>query len=420
MYTPVVIYILSLFLRLGGQYLIVERLAALCISVFGIVFLGLFTHKLTKNMFITFLSMLLYSVWGPAHLNFMWPVMTVLPFVFCYLFFLRGSHFFLSGVAIGVILLSKHNFGAAVLLSFIFSSFFLRYSKRQITSTVLGFSSVVGIFITHLLATQSFIPFIADMNIYTIQEILIKKSLSVPFPADSLGKCILYLSPALVSIVIGVVLVYQKKGISLFFIPLTTLALYFFGIFPTPDWPHLTPLLSTLGVLFILISTCKGTRYKYISIILLVCTIIAGLYSLKTRNYYRWEAPLINNIHCYTAGTLQYMCLDDKNNAIITQTLPLIIKSAAHSSSIFTFYNDPIYYFIAQKNNPTRYINFDIPIGKKEEQYVIDTLEKMRVTCIITRFSLSNSPSKILTHFIETQYHPIQESYEFIVWTKNN
>ena len=88
MYTPVVIYILSLFLRLGGQYLIVERLAALCISVFGIVFLGLFTHKLTKNMFITFLSMLLYSVWGPAHLNFMWPVMTVLPFVFCYLFFL--------------------------------------------------------------------------------------------------------------------------------------------------------------------------------------------------------------------------------------------------------------------------------------------------------------------------------------------
>ena len=77
-------------------------------------------------------------------------------------------------------------------------------------------------------------------------------------------------------------------------------------------------------------------------------------------------------------------------------------------------------YFIAQKNNPTRYINFDIPIGKKEEQYVIDTLEKMRVTCIITRFSLSNSPSKILTHFIETQYHPIQESYEFIVWTKNN
>jgi len=415
-YTPGTIYFLAFFLRIGGQYIIVERLAAALLSVLGVIFLGLLTLKLTKNTILTFLSMFLYALWGPAHLNFFWPVMSVIPLLFIYLFLLSESHLFLSGVILGIILLFKHNFGAALVISFLCYLVLVRYSKRQIFMIFLGFLSVITLFIIYLLTTQSLIPFISEMNIYTIQEILVRKSLSVPFPTQSIGKFTLYTFPGIASFIIGIGLMVKKKNMNLLFIPLAILAIYLFGIFPTPDWTHLMPLISVTGILFALLPLIFGDRYRFLSYLLMIFIIGTGIYSVVVRNYYRWEAPLTKHTHCFSSGRMKYMCIDGKNEAVITQTLVSIEKVAKKDTFIFAFYNNPIYYFLTQKNNPTRFIDFNVPVGEKEERKVINELQKKKVKTVVTRFPLHNNKSKIISNYIEKNYSPINTVYEFTVW----
>jgi hypothetical protein len=110
------------------------------------------------------------------------------------------------------------------------------------------------------------------------------------------------------------------------------------------------------------------------------------------------------------------MCIDEKNYAVISQTVDLIGKEAQSDRSIFAFYDNPIYYFLTQKNNPTRYIDFNVPVGEKEEQKVINELQQNKTYIIITRFPIPNSQSKIISNFIEKNYIQIKSAYEFTVW----
>lgn len=415
-YTPVTIYYLSFFFRIFGQSLIVERIAASFLSMVGITFLGLSVRKMTNNTFLAFLSMALYAVWGPSHINFVWPVMCVLPLVFIYFYLLFSSHLLLSGVVMGILLLTKQNFGGALLISFMCYLVFTRYSKKQLLRISLGFLSVIAIFILHLLITQSFIPFLLDINTYTIQEILVRKSFSSPFPTQSIGKSILYVFPAILSLIICIGLLVKKVSRSLLIIPFTTLALYLFGIFPTPDWTHLTPLLSIMGLLFVLLPRIFGERYKILSLILLLGMMGAGIYSLYTRNYYRWEAPLIRQTNCFSSGPMKNICVDDKNYAVIVRTVPVIEREAKNNSYIFAFYNNPIYYFLANKNNPSLYLDFNVLISSKEQENVISHIKQKKVAIIITRFPPQNNQSRIVVEFIEKYYVPMQSTYEFTVW----
>lgn len=414
-YTPCVIYFLAFFFRLFGQYIIIERIAAMVVSIIGVIFLGLFVHKQTKNNLLTFLSMISYVLWGPTHLNFMWPVMVVLPLVFIYLFLLLESHFFLAGSVAALVLLCKHNFGGALVISLLCYFVCAKQSKRQILMICAGFISVTTLFIIHLLATRSFFPFLADMNTYTIQEILVKKSFSVPFPTQPIGKFLLYIFPGIVSFILGG-LILHKKNKKILIIPLTICTLYLFGIFPTPDWTHLTPLISLVGILFVLIPHIVGNKYKPFIYLLMIISMSAGIYSVLMRNYYRWEAPFIKHTHCFYSGRMKYMCVDPKNYEVIAQTVTSIEKENQKETFIFAFYNNPIYYFLTQKNNPTHFIDFNVVIGQKQELNVINELSRKKVRSIITRFPPQNNQSKIITSYIIKNYVPVHSTYEFTVW----
>jgi len=418
-YTPITIYILAFFLRMGGHFIIVERFAAAIISIIGIIFLGLLSIKLTKNYILALFSMLLYSVWGPSHINFFWPVMCIIPFLFIYFYLFTNSYFLLSGVLLGTILLCKHNFGAALIVSLCCYYIIVRPSNK-ILLIIFGIFIPIILFTGYLLLTQSFLSFLSDMNTYTIQEVLFNKSLSVPFPSQSIGKLILYLFPAIVSIILGIGIYIKKIHMKLLIIPLSIFTFYLFGIFPTPDWTHLLPLLSTMGILYALLPNIFGNKYRFYCYILMIFVIGAGLYSLSFRNYYRWEAPLTKQVNCLSSGVMKYICIDEKNKTVINQTLAFVSRETKNDSYIFAFYNDPIYYFLSQKSNPTRYIDFNVNIEKKEEQNVISELKKKKVNVIVTRFSPTSSNSKFITKYIEKNYQQINRVYEFIVWRNRN
>jgi hypothetical protein len=110
------------------------------------------------------------------------------------------------------------------------------------------------------------------------------------------------------------------------------------------------------------------------------------------------------------------MCLDEKNYQVISHTLPRIRTETQNDTFIFAFYNNPLYYFLADKQNPTKYIDFNISIEKKEERAVIEELRQSKVRSIITRFPPLNSQSQIIAGYIEKNYIPTQTVYEFTVW----
>lgn len=419
-YTPGTIYFLALILRICGQYVIVERIAAMSVSILGVVFLGLLTLKLTKNTLLTFLTMFLYALWGPTHLNFVWPVMMILPFVFLYLFLFLKSRFFLAGLVMGIVLLCKQNFGAALLVSFICYCILVRKNTyRQLRGILLGLASVMLFFIAYLCLSHSFFSFLADVNTYTIQTIIVRKAFSVPFPTQSVAKAVLYAFPGIISLIIGAALAIQKKNRTILFIPLTLLSVYFFGIFPTPDWTHLTPLISMTGLLFALIPRISGERYRFLAYFFMLFMVSVGIYSAVVRNYYRWEAPYTKQINCFSSGRMKFLCIDAKNYAVITKT-EAAIERETNNPYIFAFYNDPIYYFLARKKNPTRFIDFNLSAGEKEDNEVISKLRTKEVKTIITRFPLTDSKSKIISGYIQKNFMPIQSIYEFTVWRKTS
>lgn len=414
-YTPGVIYLLAFSLRFFGQYIIVERIAAMVVSIIGVIFLGLLIRRQTKNNLLMFLSMVSYTLWGPTHINFLWPIMVVLPLIFIYLFLLLESHFFLAGSVAALVLLCKHNLGGALVISLLCYFVCVKRSRRQILMICTGFMSVITLFILHLLATRSFFPFLADMNTYTIQEILVKKSFSVPFPTQPIGKFLLYIFPGVVSFILSG-LILHKKNKKLLIIPLTIFTLYLFGIFPTPDWTHLTPFISLMGILFALIFHIVRNKCQPLIYLLMMMSISAGIYSVLMRNYYRWEAPLIQHTHCFSSGRMKYMCIDEKNYAIITQTVLPIQKQTTKNGYIFAFYNNPLYYFLTQRDNPTPFIDFNVVIGKEAELKVIHSLLQKKVVIIITRFPPQNNQSTIINNYIKENYTPLSSVYEFTIW----
>lgn len=417
-YTPGLLYILAPLLNLFGNLVIVERLIAVFFSVCGVFFIGYLIYQITKNYYTSFLSMCIYAVWGPAHINFFWPVMGIIPLLFLYLICIQKKSFFLSGALLSVIFLCKQNFGIALLISLFIFIVYMHYSKKRIIHLFLGIMSVFFPFILHLILTKSFFPFVADMYMYTFQQILLKHAFSVPFPTDSLGKSILYIFPGMLALCISMYISRVRKHASLLIVPLTFLFFYLFGIFPTPDWTHLTPLLSITGVLCALIPILLGARFKVMTYFCMIIFVCSGIYSVGIRNYYRWEAPLVQHTHCFSSGKLIHMCIDKKNYEVLSHTLATIRQESQGNSYIFAFYNNPIYYFLTQKNNPTPYIDFNLPVGRKGEEDVVIALESKKVQTIVTRFSLHNSKSNRIVDYIEKRYVPVDTRYEFIVWKK--
>jgi hypothetical protein len=363
--------------------------------------------------------MCIYAVWGPAHINFLWPVMGIIPLLFLYFICIQKKSFFLTGTLLSIIFLCKQNFGIALLISVFIFIVYTRVPRRQIIHLFFGSVSIISLFAIYLILTKSFFPFIADMNMYTFQHILLKHAFSVPYPTDSLGKSILYAFPGILALFIGIYSAKTKKHISLLIIPFTCLFFYLFGIFPTPDWTHLTPLLSIVGILCALIPILFGSRFKMIVSFFMIGFVCAGIYSVSIRNYYRWEAPLVKHTHCFSSGELTHLCIDKKNYEVLSNTLATIRKESQGNSYMFAFYNNPIYYFLTQKNNPTPYIDFNLPIGKKGEEDVITAFKAKNVQIIVTRFPLHNNASQSIANYIEKNYTPIDTRYEFIVWKKN-
>ena len=459
-YTPGTVFLTAAAFKIFGESILAGRVLALLVSLLTGYLVFKICYRTTKNNFVSFLALLIYLVWGPTHINFPWPSMFALTAGLATL--LAWPNFLVVGLMTLITLILKQNFGIAVFLTVIIQmSLMGQIGKirqfRNFSKFIFGFSVGTLVFLIYLLSTGSLEGFLNNFYFYTVKRFLLEGVASTSFPTGLKG--IFYLLPVTISV--AAIFLLRKKPKMLIF-PLFTLLFYLFGIRPTSDYPHLSVLMAITGIPLALIlgnskqildalqksSLTRMTRFAkaparrtsfrhfdqtqylepverlvqnlfntlvYGSILVII---ILGFYTGLFKNYYRWDSPLYKQ-NSFSDQTKAKIFVDQKFNRVIPEVVGEIKKNSTKNDYIFIFPNAPMFYFLTDRKNPTRYIN--LPLGLHspgQEREVVDNLKKKRIRLILTNEPPENSNYHIVSEYILKNYLKKKEFFEFTLWEK--
>ncbi len=385
-YTPLSILFDLISFKIFGVSMLSSRIMAIILSFSTTFIMWQIGKRLSPQKLIQFIPPLLYLAWGPSHSNFIFPTQLAISFGLLTCLLVLRKNFCWAGVATTLTILSKQNFGAALLVSVVVFFFFL---KKKNTDTLKQFSKGLFLssifFIAYLFVTGSFQSFISDMNIYTIQRIVTGGTLSTAFfygiSPFALAKSFFYLSPLIVSILAFIAAF--KKNKEILFIFIFCLLFYIIGIRPTTDYIHLTPLISLIGIpLLFLIQHSKKEKPNFIFIALTLFLVFLGFYTGIFKQYYRWNPRLLENNFFLSDKRMRIFAFDSQIEGIVSE-----IKSKTKPGDyIFVTYYSPLFYFVSQRANPTKFDlieSTDFYASSKKE--IISDIEKHHTKIIVSQ-----------------------------------
>ncbi len=395
-YTPLSIYLTAGIFKILGESVFSARVLALLISLSSILVVFLITKQITKSIYILLLSISMFLVWGPFHINFIWPVMIAILTGFLTIYLLQTAtnkdyaFVLIAGMTTWLTFLSKQNFGGVILIiSFItiFANTNLQ-KKRNVILYAAGLLVPLTIYIIYLLFSSSLIPFINDFHTYTWERIMINNSLTTSFIywdrfIPSLGKLLFYTLPLFISLV-AIIIATRNKNL-LFVYPIMVAAYYLVGIRPTTDYVHLVPLISITGASFAVLLTFVSNKYlKSVIISTAIFLIMLGFYQALFSGYYKWEAPLIKNNN-YLPSQKVNILVESKYANEIPQIITSVNNIKKDNDYMYVDRYLPLLYFITDTNNPTKSDLNDITDQYfNDRDKIIDILEEKKVNVIIT------------------------------------
>ena len=275
-YTPGTILSLAVVFKLFGASVLAERLFALSVSLISVILVFKISKFFTKDLFISYLSVFSFVFWGPAIVNFIWPVMICIMFgllsTFLLIKYLNEKNLnllFFAGFTSCMVFIFKQNFGAVFLLSSLVFLFLMPNSRnRRVLKTYLaGYLLSFFSFFIYLAATGSLQTFVEEMYLITYSKILKEGMLATPFIYGGvwyvkLIRTFLYLFPLIIA-AFAVKIGYKKNKEALI-LPLFTGGFYLAGIRPTTDLVHLAPLIaiSSLSIIILLFSLLLPIKYN--------------------------------------------------------------------------------------------------------------------------------------------------------------
>ena len=423
-YTPLTIFTTSLFFVFGNVSIITERFAAITISVVSMSGLYYLAKKTIKDVWFRMFVVLGFVVWGPLHINFVWPVMMAISstlIMMCCVFLAKEKHnlWFLTiaGTCAVLAFLSKQNFGLASFFTLIVVLYMVKPSSPRHIFLYLfpGIFVSIFFFLCYLLFTNSYMPFIKDFISYTIQRIIISNSLTTPFIYPSsfvimITKTCVYMIPLITSVIS---IVMRQSNSYIRSIGAFTLFFYLLGIRPTTDYIHLVPLLAITSLPFGIIA--DRLLIKKIGLLIVCIFTITGFIRGVYANYYKWEAPLYQQ-HTLLTIPSGDIYTSNKSYAEVTE-LSEYVRSR-HIPTLFIYEYAPLFYVLSQVRNPTPYDLIDqSEFYKPYQQEILDILAKKRVNTIITGYSVLDDNSEI-TRYITQSYSIHKVLYDHIVWMK--
>src|SRR3989344_756811 len=134
-YTPGTIFLTAAAFKIFGESILTGRILALLLGLLTSCLVYQVCFRATKNNLGSFLAVLLYLAWGPAHINFPWPSMFALTAGLTVLSFL--PNYFMVGIMTAVVFLMKQNFGIAVFLTMLIQIGLMK-QMRQLISFLIG------------------------------------------------------------------------------------------------------------------------------------------------------------------------------------------------------------------------------------------------------------------------------------------
>lgn len=429
-YTPGSIYIVLVGFFLFGKSVLAERLITVAFAILTSFLLLMIARKISKNKFYQALTVSFYIVWGPLHTNFSWPVTyAVFSGILTSYFWLNGVEkqrkifFHLAGTATLLTFLFKQNFGFAIIICCLISFIITREIRKVkfIITYFVGFSIPLLIFLLYLFQTKALFPFFDDFYIFTIKRIVVDGTLSTSFiyhesPVLLFAKFGFYILPVICSCY-AIFLSFKKKN-NLLFLPIFCLLYYFFGIRPTTDYIHVTPLLAITSIPFVqCVASIHNRRIKKFLFLSMIILIGIGFYRGLWNGYYKWEEPLIKSGSFMNNNNIR-IWVDENKKIFINQYVSYIDSYTKPSDYIFVNEYEPFLYFVVNRKNPTK---FDI-VGpnlfyKHYEKEVIFYLIKNRVQVIVT---YTNWKSSFLAEYIKNHYVIDKEIGGYLLWKKND
>lgn len=429
-YTPGAAYLMSFWYMFNGVDVAGARIFTLIFVLMTVFFIYKITKIINRGNLGYILPIAIFVVWAPMHLNFAWPVIFALwsGLASCWYLYLSNKFsskkmLFIAGIMVGLTILFKQNFGAALLINSIL--FFSLNSKMINAKNLLIHFAGIALFpivtIVYFYFNNALGDFYNNMYFFMIDQFLMKGMQSTPYIyPDTWYKMIIkglaYLSPLIFGI-IAAVLAFKKKR-QLFHFATFCILFYLFGIRPTTDKMHLVPLLSVIGIsILIVYSLVKNKIIKYGLILVQIIYALLGLYSAIFMNYYRWDTPLIEQK--YTGQNEKLGVLTDAGyQKSINEITDYILFNTQKNDYVFIYSYSPSLYVLLDRKNPTKYIFMPPNVMSVQVQSeIINDLRKKNVFVVITDHDINYANTK-LTEYIKKYYNDIQLSGAFQIWQR--
>ncbi len=429
-YTPGVAYSNALVFKLFGISILTSRIFTMGIALLTVLLFYKISLSISDKRYYSLLPISIYLTWGPMHINFAWPIIyTIFSGLLCIYLLLvakekeKVSYFFFAGVAAGLTILFKQNFGAALLCNIILF-FILTKEVRKVqylTSLIGGVLILPVIMCIYFMMNQAFIPFIQDMYFFMIDQIYLKGMQKTQFIYPDIwykqiAKTFFYLIPLIVSGYASIISVKYNK--SFLFLSGMCFWYYLFGIRPTTDYVHLTGLMALIGIPIIQILVSDVKQIVKITLLLLTgILVVVGIYTSLFRNYYRWDTPLI-----YQNNFIENPTVRISTDAIYMKVIPEVsnyIKSTtSQNDPIFIYTFSPSFYLITNRRNPTKYI-FAPPqlLSLNDQEEIVKNLIDNNVKLILADIRLQDDHS-FLSRYIQKHYKEVKHVNNYTFWKK--
>lgn len=353
-YTPVSIFIELFSFKLFGVSILSSRIVAAAISFLTCLIIFKLSSHITKKRIEQFAPIFIYVAWIPTHSNFIFPTPLAITTGLLTCLFVLSKKYFWAGVFTAITFLCKQNFGAVLFLNSLFILFIPKLNKQEfIKQYSKGLLVVCSLFVAYLIGTNSLVDFLNDFRTYTFSRIVEQQTLSTSFFYGfsflSIAKLLFYLSPLLISA--SAFIFSFKHNRKFIFLATFVILFYIIGIRPTTDYIHLTPLLSLTGVPLLILSDAKQKIVRQLIILTSCSIILMGFYTGLFFNYYRWNPRLLENNYFVQNPRIRIFAFDDK----LSQTSKLIENVTKPEDYVFIDSYNPIYYFVADRQNPTKF-----------------------------------------------------------------
>lgn len=432
-YTPGFVFLTALSFKVFGESILSGRILMLVVSTFTSIIIYKIVQNVIQKPYLGYIAAVVFLSWGPTHINFPWPTMFALFSGFLTLLLIISAYkhgnnlsYFLSGLTALLTFLFKQNFGIAIALT---NVVFYIFAKNKIThknllTHFLGIGIGILLFEIYLSATNSLTDFLINLYQITFVQIIINKSLTTPFVYDTsfwgLIKTIFYLSPAIISFTYLLQSIRARKETSIY-VTISTFVLlfYVFGIRPVTDYTRLSVVMSLVGIPLVLIGVTNQPKLTILVNIGSITLIILGFYTALFKGYYRWETPLARQT-VFLNNARAKIYTDTKYSKAVSELEPFIKQYSSENNYIFSYKHAPMFYFLFDRKNPTRYLS--IARGSFSEvppEEIISNLKQKNVKLVILQVFETDAKDPII-EFINQNYQLMFKSPDYLLLVKNS